>query len=111
MMKYYNMCSKILSKKDFEVLVKELTSEITKKFSDEILLDEYIEILEVNIKIILIIAISNFLELEVLEKEEKIRAKIIADNEHMMLDNTKKIEAMYQKYIDKIQENFKEGTL
>jgi len=105
------MCSKILGKKDFEILVKELTSDITKKFSDEILLDEYIRILEVNIKIILIIAISNFLELEAVEKEEKTKAKIKENEEYMMLNSTNKMEITYQKYIEKIQENFKKGAL
>ena len=110
-MKYYNMCSRVLGKKEFEVLVKELTDDITKKFSDKILLDEYIEILEVNIKIILIIAISNFIELDEPQKEEKIKAKISVQKEHMMLDNTQKMEIAYKKYINKIEENFKKGTL
>ena len=110
-MKYYNMCSRILGKKEFEILVKELTNDITNKFSDEILLDEYAEILELNIKVILIIAISNFLELNTKEKEEKVKAKINKGNEYMMLNEAKKIEEIYQKYINKIQQNFMKGTV
>jgi len=74
-MKYYLMCKKLLGQKQFDELVRGLTTQIIAKFSSDILLDRYMEILEYNIKIIMLISISNVLELDNTEKSQKICLK------------------------------------
>ena len=45
-MKYYVMCKKLLGQKQFDELIKNLTNQIIKKFSSDIFLDKYMEVLE-----------------------------------------------------------------
>ena len=74
-MKYYLMCKKVLGQKQFDELVRSLTNQIIDKFSSSIFLDSYMEILEYNIRLIMIISISNVLNLNENEKVKRISLK------------------------------------
>lgn len=76
-MKYYLMCKKVLGQKQFDDLIRSLTNQIIDKFSSSIFLDRYMEILEYNIRLIMILSISNVLNLD---EEEKIK-RICLKNE------------------------------
>lgn len=74
-MKYYLMCKKVLGQKQFDELVRHLTNQIIAKFSCSIFLDKYMQILEYNIRLIMIISISNVLNLNENEKVKRISLK------------------------------------
>ena len=70
-MKYYLMCKKVLGQRQFDELIKNLTNQVIDKFSGDIFLDRYMEILEYNIRLIMIISIGNVLKLDEDEKLKK----------------------------------------
>lgn len=74
-MKYYLMCKKVLGQKQFDDLIRSLTNQIIDKFSSSIFLDRYMEILEYNIRLIMILSISNVLNLDEEEKIKRISLK------------------------------------
>ena len=74
-MKYYVMCKKLLGQKQFDELIKNLTNQIIKKFSSDIFLDKYMEVLEYNIRLLMIVSIGNILKLSEAEKTQKISFK------------------------------------
>ena len=71
-MKYYVMCKKLLGQKQFEELIKSLTNQIIGKFSSDIFLDKYMEVLEYNIRLIMLISLGNVLQLSEAKKSKKI---------------------------------------
>jgi len=71
-MKYYLMCKKVLGQRQFDELIKNLTNQVIDKFSGDIFLDRYMEILEYNIRLIMIISIGNVLKLDEDEKLKRI---------------------------------------
>lgn len=104
-MKYYLMCKKVLGQKIFDELVKSLTDQIIKKFSKDIFLDIYMEILEYNIKIIMIISICNVLGFSKEEKEKRISLK---ENKKIFIaDTVNEFEEENYKYIKKITDLLK----
>lgn len=84
-MKYYLMCKKVLGQKGFEKLVEDLTNQIIEKFSNSIILDKYMQILEYNIRLIMIISISNILGLDEGEKNTRI---LIKNEENFLLSSS-----------------------
>lgn len=74
-MKYYLMCKKVLGQKQFDELIMSLTNQTIEKFTSSIFLDQYMEILEYNIRLIMILSISNLLQLDDTEKQKRISLK------------------------------------
>lgn len=99
-MKYYIMCKKVLGQKQFDDLVKSLTNQIMDKFSSNIFLDRYMEILEYNIRLIMIISISNVLNLNECEKLQRISLENMKYN--FIAENLTQFEKNNQFFINKI---------
>ena len=99
-MKFYLMCKKVLGQKPFEEFVTFLTDQIVQKFSSDIFLDEFMEVLEYNIRIIMILSISNVLKFSEEEKENRI---LLGDKERFFAaENISEFQRKNQYYIDKI---------
>lgn len=71
-MKYYLICKKVLGEAQFDELISALTEQIVVKFTGNIFLDKYMEILEYNMRLITLIAIGNVLKMDENEKKKKI---------------------------------------
>lgn len=99
-MKYYLMCKKVLGQNQFDDLVRSLTNQIIDKFSSNIFLDKYMEILEYNIRLIMIISISNVLNLNEHEKEERISLENI--NNFCIVETLREFEENNKFFINKI---------
>lgn len=104
-MKYYVMCKKLLGQKQFDELIKHLTNQIIKKFSSDIFLDKYMEILEYNIRLLVIISIGNVLKLSEKEKAEKISLE--EDKEYLIYPTLKEFEENNKSFINKATELLK----
>ena len=99
-MKYYLMCKKVLGQNQFDDLIKRLTDQIINKFSSNIFLDRYMEILEYNIRLIMIISISNVLKLS---EEEKLKRISLKDTEGFFVaKNLSEFEENNKFFINKI---------
>jgi len=104
-MKFYLMCKKVLGEKQFDVLVAFLTDQIVEKFSNSIFLDEYMQILEYNIRVIMILSISNVLNLD---EEEKSKRIFLEEKERYFVSDTlNEFEEKNQIYINKITDLLK----
>ncbi len=99
-MKYYLMCKKVLGEAQFDDLVSALTEQIVKRFTSSIFLDKYMEILEYNIRLIILIAIGNVLKLNESEKKERITLKE-TDN-FLVTDTLEEFENKNKFFINKI---------
>lgn len=99
-MKYYVMCKKLLGQRQFDDLISKLTKQIIDKFTSSIFVDNYMQILENNIKVIMLIALCNVLELDENEKIEKIA--LGKCKELLVVDSFREFEQMNKYYINKI---------
>lgn len=104
-MKYYVMCKKLLGQKQFDELIKHLTNQIIKKFSSDIFLDKYMEILEYNIRLVIIISIGNVLKLSEEEKTEKISLE--ENKEYLIYSTLVEFEENNKTFINKATELLK----
>ena len=99
-MKFYLMCKKVLGEKPFEEFITFLTDQIVEKFSSNIFLDEYMLVLEYNIRVIMILSISNVLNFTDEEKEERI---FLEDKEKFFAaESISEFQRKNQYYIEKI---------
>lgn len=99
-MKYYLMCKKVLGQTQFDELIKKLTEQIVEKFSNKIFLDKYMEILEYNTRLIVLISISNVMKMDKLEKEKRI---LLEDaNDFFLADTLEEFEEKNKFFINKI---------
>ncbi len=104
-MKYYVMCKKLLGQKQFDELIKDLTNQIIKKFSSDIFLDKYMEVLEYNIRLLMIISLGNILKLSEEEKTQKISFK--ENKEFLIYPTLAEFEENNKFFINKITELLK----
>lgn len=104
-MKYYVMCKKLLGQKQFDELIKNLTNQIIKKFSSDIFLDKYMEVLEYNIRLLMIVSIGNILKLSEAEKTQKISFK--ENKEFLLYPTLAEFEENNKFFISKITELLK----
>jgi len=104
-MKFYLMCKKVLGEKPFEEFVAFITDQIVEKFSSSIFLDEYMQVLEYNIRVIMILSISNVLNLD---EEEKSKRIFLEEKERYFVSDTlNEFEEKNQIYINKITDLLK----
>ena len=73
-MKYYIMCKKMLGPHQFNQLIENLTEELMKKHTDAMLINDYLKYIEENLKVIVLLAMCEILDIKDQEKEEKIYA-------------------------------------
>lgn len=104
-MKYYLMCKKVLGQKQFDELVISLTNQVVDKFSSDIFLDKYMEILEYNIRLIMIISIANVLNLDEEEKAKRISLQDAKD--FLVVETIKEFEEKNKSFIRKITDLLK----
>ena len=57
-MEYYKQCQQNLGDIEFQKLISELTKKIIKKFGKEINVDQFVTILDINIKTIMLLSIA-----------------------------------------------------
>ena len=101
-MKYYKICRKMLGDILFEKLVSNLIKKISTKFSEDISLEYLVKILDINISVILMLAISDVMNIS----KEKIivpecRKFLVESNLDIMINE-------YNKYINVIKKRFKD---
>jgi len=99
-MKFYLMCKKVLGQKPFEEFVSFLTDQIVEKFSSDIYLDDFMLVLEYNIRVIMILSMSNVLGFSEDEKENRI---LLEDNGRFFAaESISEFQRKNQYYIEKI---------
>jgi len=104
-MKFYLMCKKVLGEKPFEEFVAFITDQIVEKFSSSIFLDEYMQVLEYNIRVIMILSISNVLNFTEEEKENRI---ILEDKQRFLAaESISEFQRKNQFFINKITDILK----
>lgn len=104
-MKYYLMCKKVLGQKQFDELIISLTNQVVDKFSSDIFLDKFMEILEYNIRLIMIISIANVLNLDEEEKVKRISLQEVKD--FLIVETIKEFEEKNKSVIRKITDLLK----
>lgn len=104
-MKYYLMCKKVLGQKQFDELIISLTNQVVDKFSSDIFLDKFMEILEYNIRLIMIISIANVLNLDEEEKVKRISLQEVKD--FLVVETIKEFEEKNKSVIRKITDLLK----
>ena len=104
-MKYYLMCKKVLGQKQFDELIISLTNQVVDKFSSDIFLDKYMEILEYNIRLIMIISIANVLNLDEEGKAKRISLQDAKD--FLVVGTIKEFEEKNKSFIRKITDLLK----
>lgn len=99
-MKYYLICKKVLGEAQFDELISALTEQIVVKFTGNIFLDKYMEILEYNMRLITLIAIGNVLKMDENEKKKKIALEETSD--FLVADTLEEFENKNKFFINKI---------
>ena len=105
-MDYRKICKKIIGKKQYEELITKIATSINEKSRKNTTIEEMVQIVEINIRAVLIIGISKGIKLS----EEQIKEKLILEKsgKYLTKSDYKQFEEQYKKEIDIIEKYIKQ---